>query len=280
MAAREWIPVTDPYEELAELYATQHEHQHNALISQHEAQFDVDIAFETSAGKKHSVTFEMLQNQSTQSKGQTGFCLWDGSVCLAMVLSTYSRELGLAGSHIVELGAGSGLVSLSLMHHDPPVASITATDQEALLKHLQRNFAHHQARFPRLAKTTEVNVAELEWAHNPSLFKRHPALRALGAGGGQGWDLIVSSDCVYNEFLVPDYVATLADLLHRPDGLHVRALVCFELRSSEVTGLFLETLLEHDLVVSRLAPNSMPAGLHASSLIVYLITTAEDAQQE
>ncbi|KAI9190239.1 hypothetical protein H9P43_001672 [Blastocladiella emersonii ATCC 22665] len=301
-----WIEVTDPYEELAELYADEQHHTHNAHVSQHEEEFEIDVEYPENSKSEATVTFQILQNQSTQGKGQTGFCLWDGAVCLARFLARNTHKLELGGSRIIEVGSGSGLVSLSLLHHTPPVASVTMTDQEALLKHLRRNLTNHQERQSRPSRVrgstksakatvaTEVHVEELEWGLGDPLA-RHPALQAVVRDQRQrgddesavgGWDLVISSDCVYNEHLVGIYVATLKGLLlarvaKARHGVQYRApiaFVCFELRSDHVTLKFLETLFEahDDLLVLRLSREHLPPTFQSGSLALYAILIRDD----
>ncbi|KAI9219201.1 hypothetical protein BC828DRAFT_406903 [Blastocladiella britannica] len=290
----QWHLVSDADGEIAELYATETDHTHNQHVRQLQPEFSIDIPFphNPTAGTRLQ-TIQIVQNQSAQIKGQcvfSRFCLWDGAVCLAHFLAQHSTHLGLGGAKTIELGSGSGLVSLSLALHQPAPFSITMTDQESLLKHLARNLALHAESHPeptqrrgaaaasaRSGKRTvggargsfagssspAIEVQELEWATAPrDPLARHPALRAIAAASiaaaddmdsdqQYGWDLVVASDCVYNEHLVGPFVTTIVGLLEArtaaaaDDGKGRRtpiALVCFELRSDLVTLAFLEAL--------------------------------------
>jgi predicted nicotinamide N-methyase len=206
-----------------------------------------------------------------------GFCIWDASVCLAQILATFSDELGLCSSNVLELGTGSGLVSLSLLHHKPPLRSVTMTDQALLLKHIRRNLEHHKPAHG-VPPVPVVCVEELEWSLADP-FMTHPSLAQIHKKvlSSQGWDWIISSDCIYNEHLVPLYISTVLSLMQKRDvsknpKTSSRALICFELRSDTVTMEFLNRILSvPNMKLQRLSLDSFPHQFKSGSIVLYCL---------
>eukprot|EP00908_Phaeocystis_cordata_P002434 Transcript_12642.p1 GENE.Transcript_12642~~Transcript_12642.p1 ORF type:complete len:336 (-),score=95.20 Transcript_12642:1179-2102(-) len=129
----------------------------------------------------------------------TGSVLWSGSVVLAALLRRRAAAWGLrAGSSVLELGAGLGLVSITASCLG---ASVVATDgDEAILPMMSRNVLRNLG-----GSDGEVDVRRLWWGDVP-------AAQTLGT-----FDFVVGSDLVYgsDSFHVGDdaRLASFAQLL-------------------------------------------------------------------
>ncbi|KAL7749028.1 hypothetical protein RI367_005678 [Sorochytrium milnesiophthora] len=269
--------VDDVDEELAELYALQSQHKHGVVVSQHQHNFAVEIQYFDGSSAELSI----VQNQSEQKTGQTGFCVWDASVCMSRFLARWGPQLGLcADSRVIELGTGSGLASLTLLTCSKlRPRLLTCTDQHKLLKHIARNLQQHGWAGSRVVHgwTTAANqlpaiqIAELTWGGE------HNYIHASGSGP---WDVLIASDCVYNEYLVAPFLESVQYLLSRDVQPGPVGVVCFELRSDEVTREFLHTAAKRvGLVMARVPVSALDTAFQHGGVVVYLLATAPNAQR-
>jgi predicted nicotinamide N-methyase len=136
----------------------------------------------------------------------------------------------LRNSHVLELGAGTGLLSIAL---SPLVREYTVTDIAALLPLIRKNLSLNFDGWP--AKSN-VSVEELDWER---LHASTPALRAANFSYSP-IDVILAVDCIYHPSLLPCLVDTI-DFLAAPGKTAV--LVVVELRAEDVVREFLERWL-------------------------------------
>ncbi|KZP30558.1 hypothetical protein FIBSPDRAFT_945911 [Athelia psychrophila] len=195
-------------------------------------------------GGKRTVEVELAQDKTAlrTRKGDTGSVLWQASVDLAQVLLQQHHvhhvdalldRKALAGAHILELGAGTGLLSILL---SPLVAQYTVTDIVPILplirKNLLPNFpgwhpspspSHSSpSPFPPDKPGANIHVEELDWT---------------------------ALDCIYNPALLPALVDTLDWVAD--SGAGTQALVVMELRQEDVVREFLALWLARGWEVRR-----------------------------
>ena len=130
----------------------------------------------------------------------TGALLWDSAVVLALHLASRHHQQHLPSGQVaptrcIELGAGLGLPGLTAARLG---LQTTLTDRAECLPLLTNGVSSNG-----LQSTAEVR--ELLWG-------AQTASHDLGT-----FDLILASDCIYEETVVPSLVATLAALV-KPDG--------------------------------------------------------------
>jgi len=95
----------------------------------------------------------------------------------------------------IELGAGCGIVGITLATFYPQISSVLLTDlpeaADILIQNLTSSTLHHRIR-------SRIDHQVLDWASPlPSNVK------------ATKWDLVVVADCTYNPDVVPDLVQTL-----------------------------------------------------------------------
>ncbi|KZP30518.1 hypothetical protein FIBSPDRAFT_725793 [Athelia psychrophila] len=213
-------------------------------------------------GGQRTVEVELAQDKTAlrTRKGDTGSVLWQASVDLAQVLLQQHHvhhvdalldRNALAGAHILELGAGTGLLSILL---SPLVAQYTVTDIVPILplirKNLLLNFpGWHPSPSPSHSSPSpsppdkpgaNIHVEELDWTARPHLFSHITALPV---------DLILAVDCIYNPALLPALVDTLDWVAD--SGAGTQALVVMELRQEDVVREFLALWLARGWEVRR-----------------------------
>ena len=133
--------------------------------------------------------------------GKTGLSTWDASICLAQFLSLpKSRQGILKGKHILELGAGTGVVGISSACLG--VSSVQLTDLSYALDNLRRN-VELNANANNLLNMDIVSVRELDW-NNPDTYS------SISTGPV---DVIFASDVAWLEHLVTPLANTITSLI-------------------------------------------------------------------
>ncbi|KZV65514.1 S-adenosyl-L-methionine-dependent methyltransferase [Peniophora sp. CONT] len=126
------------------------------------------------------------------------------------VLTRYLARRGpdaLAGTRVLELGSGTGLVGLLA---GALGARVYITDQAPLLATMEKNIALNSMIAPN------VSAVELNWGEPLSAELSGP------------YDLILAADCVYFEPAFPLLVQTLCDLL--PPTVKTETFFCYKKR--------------------------------------------------
>ncbi|OQR98618.1 hypothetical protein ACHHYP_08348 [Achlya hypogyna] len=131
----------------------------------------------------------------------TGLTIWDGSVVLAKYLE--GQQAGdahnVAGLRVLELGAGTGLVGLAAAFCG--ASSVLLTDLAYTLPNTESNIARNEARLRAKFPDQNVDAAELDW---------------FAPGDMPDVDIILGSDIVWVETLIPALVTTIERLLRPP----------------------------------------------------------------
>ncbi|OJT05059.1 Diaminohydroxyphosphoribosylamino-pyrimidine deaminase [Trametes pubescens] len=201
---------------------------------------------------ERTLEVEIVQDKTAlrSRKGDTGSVLWHASVDFAQTVlrqlyggdakSLLVPEL-LKQAHVVELGAGTGLLAVVL---SPFVHHYTVTDIHDLVPLIRKNIARNPplpptsprskgARLPPSATASNVTAAALDWIE---IRNATPALRQkLAPSAPAGLVLVV--DCIYHPSLIPPLLSTI-DYLAVPGKTAV--LVVVELRAEDVVREFLQ----------------------------------------
>ncbi|KAF8517899.1 putative methyltransferase-domain-containing protein [Hysterangium stoloniferum] len=164
-------------------------------------------------------------------KGDTGESI---IVELARVLlspadnvTTLLPTSALSNLHILELGSGTGLLSVVLA---PYVAKYTATDLPGLVPLIRKNQTHNIS----ASLLSKVFATDIDWfeLHNTCIHRRNKFFKL---DGDAVVDLILAVDCIYN----PSLIAPLLSTIHHFAVSPTLVLVVLELRSSDVTREFI-----------------------------------------
>lgn len=189
------------------------------------------------------------------------------------------------GSNVVELGCGiSSLVALLL---GPLVARYVATDQEYVRRLFRENLLSNlpvaykpastrskkkekgKAKSPTGRKENSENVAfmPLDWEVNSAVALKE------AIPDGDGFDLLVSCDCVYNEALVAPFVRTCAEVCRLREDPE-RKTVCVIAQQQRAPEVFEAWLREamREFRVWRVADQVLGDGLKlGSGYVVHLL---------
>ncbi|KAJ3417260.1 hypothetical protein HDV05_005716 [Chytridiales sp. JEL 0842] len=297
-------PISDPYEEIQSLHSfllsksttTSATTSHNHFASQKSPLLSIKVH-----SKMEDVTIKQDRTK-LGGLGVTGEVVWDSSVVLGRLLASVYYEdvveqdddesgaeelskpsleyLRVENKRCIELGTGTGLLSLVLSHL-PTHLPLIATD---LLPTLSTTLKNIQLNYPDLKDTSEiVTLMELEWSSNieskhiknlletwssssspqPTKalkqFKKRTAKSPVTdhdkseVEEERGIDLILAADCIYNDSIVPAFICTLRTLCsaNTSKNKKTRVLIAQELRAEEVHVFFLEEMKEAGFEVWR-----------------------------
>lgn len=135
--------------------------------------------------------------------------LWPAGMTLAKYLLR-QHSLSLQNKHIIEIGAGGGLVALTIalgcsLHHP-----ILLTDQQPMLKLMQKNISLNNLE-------SRASALVYDWGSRP--------VPTFPTSAGYP-DIILAADCVYFEPAFPLLLQTMVDLL----GPETTCYFCFKKR--------------------------------------------------
>ncbi|KAI9754718.1 MAG: hypothetical protein M4579_004565 [Chaenotheca gracillima] len=149
--------------------------------------------------------------------------LWPAGIALAEYILRYQRE-ELRGKKTVELGAGGGLVGLSLALAAPVFAApLHLTDLPPLLNLMQHNISLNS-----LESLCQASV--LSWGEESDPSSTPPPSSSPPATSAEPLpkhpDIILAADCVYFEPSFPLLTQTLQDMV----GPNTMVYFCFKKR--------------------------------------------------
>ncbi|GMF34713.1 unnamed protein product [Phytophthora fragariaefolia] len=194
------------------------------------------FGFDVAEGDKFAIDGRVVHIGEVGNSGKgTGLTTWDGSVVLAKYLE-HQRRGDIAGTRVVELGAGTGLVGIS--------AALLGARQVILsdLDYVVENLAKNVAETMKLAASagkpvdSDISTRVLDWFNPP---------RDLG-----DIDFLLASDVVWVEELIPPLVATF-DVLLRHSSAKTRILMSYQKRSIMSDRLLFSELERRHLVKTR-----------------------------
>ncbi|OQR93103.1 hypothetical protein THRCLA_08557 [Thraustotheca clavata] len=175
-----------------------------------------------------------------------GHCVWDA----ALVLSEYLQHINHPWKQAIELGAGVGLVGMTLAALG--CKDVILTDQAYCL--------------PLLEKNVEVNfkgnirprIEELQWGENMTTLCP---------------DLIVASDILYNIDVFPVLISTLSSLSTPSTTI----FMAFESRNAKIEKAFLEMLVNTGFTYSLISLETIQKRIstivpYPEEIFVYHIT--------
>jgi predicted nicotinamide N-methyase len=136
------------------------------------------------------------------ASGTTGLRTWEAALHLGNYLCANSRTL-VYGKSILELGAGTGYVSILCVEH-LGASHVLATDgSDEVVSSFSTNFYLNN-----LQDSTKIEGKELKWGH-ALIGGEH-----LEWNGGRKIDLVLGADLTYDESGIPALVSTFRDLFH------------------------------------------------------------------
>jgi predicted nicotinamide N-methyase len=169
------------------------------------------------------------------SAGTTGFRTWEAALHLGSFLSTPAGQALVRGNRVIELGAGTGFLSMFCAKH-LGVQSVVATDREPALIESIRDCMRRNELDPAV-----FQPAIWEWGTPLSLtqseLEEGEGDAAVSGSGDLAFDVALGADLIYDVDLVPLLVSTLRDLF---ENYHLREfIISATLRNQDTFQTFL-----------------------------------------
>ncbi|KAL1878365.1 hypothetical protein Plec18167_004437 [Paecilomyces lecythidis] len=180
------------------------------------------------------------------SAGTTGFRTWEAALHLGTFLSTPEGDSLVRGKRVIELGAGTGFLSLYSAKY-LNVQSVLVTDREpALITNIQDCVSRNGL------ERTKIWPAIWEWGSSLEEPSR-------GEESGQPWrfDIALGADLIYDVDLVPLLVSTLRDLFENYQLKEF--LISATLRNQDTFKAFLDACETNLFQIEKVPFESPPA---------------------
>ncbi|KAJ1678478.1 Protein-lysine N-methyltransferase efm6 [Spiromyces aspiralis] len=158
--------------------------------------------------------------------GGVGTTIWDSAHVLARYFERCVREqtLDLTDKHVLELGAGTGLVGLTIARLAPGARRVTLTDKRPIIPLLERNVAANASS----SACAPLIVQELDWSavHNTDTDTTYIAPFPP--------DIVVASDCIF----VPELYNIFLNALNAVCGPETQVYLALESRDFPTEAKF------------------------------------------
>ncbi|EAW20953.1 protein-lysine N-methyltransferase [Aspergillus fischeri NRRL 181] len=178
------------------------------------------------------------------SAGTTGFRTWEAALHLGSFLSTPAGQVLVRGNRVIELGAGTGFLSMFCAKH-LGVQSMVATDREPGLIENIRDCMRRNELDPAI-----FHPAIWEWGTPLSLTQsgqEDEGDAAVLGSGDLAFDVALGADLIYDVDLVPLLLSTLRDLF---ENYHLREfIISATLRNQDTFQTFLNACQMNDFQV-------------------------------
>lgn len=190
------------------------------------------------------VDIDILENRALISAaGTTGLRTWEAALHLGQFLCVNGHFV--AGKRVLELGAGTGYLSVLCAKHLGAV-HVTASDgAEEVVDNLADNFTLNGLDWGfSNSRRARLSPKLLKWGHALVGTEEPEWL------GGQKIDLIVGADVIYDQRTIPPLVSTLNELL----GLHLGAevIIAATQRTIKTLAAFQDACARSSLRVNEL----------------------------
>ncbi|KAF4038680.1 Lysine methyltransferase [Phytophthora infestans] len=222
------------------------------------------FGLDLSAGDKFAIDGRVVYIGEIGNSGKgTGLTTWDGSVVLAKYLE-YQRRSNIAGSRVIELGAGTGLVGISAALLE--ARQVILSDLSYVVDNLAKNIAETMKLAENTGRpiTSDVSTQVLDWFNPPT---------DLG-----DIDFLLASDVVWVEELIPPLVATF-DTLLRHSSVKTRILMSYQKRSIMSDRLLFSELKRYNLVKTRVPAASLHPEFSTDRIDVWEIERGSVAER-
>ncbi|KAI9043529.1 protein-lysine N-methyltransferase [Aspergillus affinis] len=190
--------------------------------------------------------------------GTTGFRTWEAALHLATYLSsTPAGETLVQGKRVIELGAGTGMVSMFCAKY-LRLRSVVATDREPALVENMRDCAgrnHLKDTSQDGYEQASFSAAVWEWGTplddvSGTSLDEGPVTNGNGSATPK-FDVALGADLIYDTDLIPLLISTLHDLFQNY-GIK-EFVIAATLRNQETFGTFLRACEENRFTTEQVS---------------------------
>ncbi|THZ16938.1 hypothetical protein D6C91_06128 [Aureobasidium pullulans] len=168
---------------------------------------------------------KLLENRAVISgAGTTGLRTWEAALHLSSYLiSTPELIASIKGKRVIELGAGTGLLSILCASH-LGASQVVATDgDEGVVQALHENAAFNDVK-------DAMDIGVLWWGRalkGSWMFEKDPSFSC---------DLVLGADVTYDKAVIPALVSTMRDMFEV--WPHVQIIISATIRNSDTFAAF------------------------------------------
>ncbi|KAL5379155.1 hypothetical protein DPSP01_008604 [Paraphaeosphaeria sporulosa] len=220
----------------------------------------------------NSVT--LLESRSViSSSGTTGLRTWEAALLLGQFLSSDRGSAMVRDKRVLELGAGTGMLSILCAKH-LGVSGIVSTDgDEAVVDAIKTNVFLNELDASRIT----VNTAALKWGRplNGSTF--------LEDYGMDVPEVLLGADVTYDSTIIPALVSSMRDFFDLNAALQV--LVAATIRNEKTFETFLNACRRNRFTLQQIDFATQPESLQdgpfyptSTAIQIWRITRAHTAQ--
>lgn len=171
-------------------------------------------------------------------------------------ISMLKRILARPQSRVLELGAGCGIIGITLASVCPG-AEVIMTDLPEAEEIVKHNISKNVLGCKNCDRIMTVAYQNLDWSDTLD-----------SSVGNAKWDLIVAGDVTYNSDVAPDLVATMVDCLKYNKDAPI--LVAMKIRHDS-EKIFFELMKENKLYIIDTVTLPVPVlGEEDQEIIIYL----------
>ncbi|KAI0131483.1 putative methyltransferase-domain-containing protein [Daldinia grandis] len=182
-------------------------------------------------------TITLLERRHLVSGSQiTGFRTWEGSLHLGSYFLTDTGSRIVRGKNILELGAGTGFLSILLAKHLYANHVTTTDGDEAVVEAMKGNFALNG-----LDDQEKVRTGILTWGRSPweAWIEDDCDTRP--------YDIVIGADITYDKIAISALVSTLHQLIDKNPKL--RVVIAGVVRNAETFQRFRDECARHHFAV-------------------------------
>lgn len=180
----------------------------------------------------------LLENRSLiAAGGTTGLRTWEASLHMGQYLC--QNPSLVAGKHVLELGAGTGYLSILCAKHLKAAHAIASDGSDDVINNLPDNLYLNG-----LQEAPGVTPMEIKWGH------------ALVGSEGEKWnagkpvDVVLGADITYDGRVIPALIATLLYLFNLYPSVQV--YISATERNADTYRAFLDASRQSNLIVESL----------------------------
>ncbi|KAJ6098649.1 hypothetical protein N7467_000184 [Penicillium canescens] len=188
------------------------------------------------------------------SAGTTGFRTWEAALHLGSLLASEAGEAIVRNKRVIELGAGTGFLSLVCARH-LGVRSVVVTDREPALIDNMRECVPHNL---DTGRSIPIYPAVWEWG---TPLERTGDLAGLASdedeSEGIKFDVALGADLIYDTDIIPLLLSTVRDLF---ENYHIEHfIIAATLRNEDTFRTFLNGCETNTFNVETLPFESTPS---------------------
>ena len=203
-----------------------------------EANGEALVNYTLPCSPEHGLNFSILERRSTLAMaGTTGFRTWDAALHLGSFFSTSLGKMFIQRKRVIELGAGTGFLSVLCAKFFNPKFVLATDGSEEVLQNLRANIFTHNTLY-------DTDVCRFEWGATPE-----PSEVDAECHAGK-FDLIIGADVTYDPPSIVNLLKSIRAIMDR--SAKCIAIIAAKVRNEETVQAFLEECVKSELDIKEI----------------------------